>query len=450
MSLLALALAAFTIGTSEFIIVGLLPNLAGDLAVSIPRAGLLVTAYALGVVVGAPIMAMATARMPRKAALLALIVAYAIGNVLCALAPSYAALLAARVLTAVCHGAFFGIGSIVAAELVAPNKRGQAIAIMFSGLTLANVLGVPAGTALGQYAGWRAAFWCVVAIAVVATIAMAVKLPRLARPQSDGLLKEFRVLRKPQVILAMLMSGLLSAGLFSVFTFISPMLERVTHLAPAAVTWLLVLFGVGITAGNLIGGRLGDWRLMPSIAGGQVGQAAILVILTLTMPFALPASLTVLAWGVLMFTAAAPLQMRVVDTAPEAPNLVATLNQGAFNLGNAGGAWIGSAALSAGLTYRELPWLGAALSVAAAAMTALSVVLDRRARPVAAPAGAAAPPGPSPRRPAPAFPPAADPGRTRRIRAPWRPRPAGAEDTTDAPSPSPGRSPSPSVCRARG
>ncbi len=386
-SLFALALAAFAIGTSEFIIVGLLPDLAHDLRVSIPSAGLLVTGYALGVVIGAPILAVATARAPRKAALFALIGAYALGNLLCAAAPSYALLMAARVLTALCHGAFFGIGSIVAAELVPPARRGQAIAIMFSGLTLANVLGVPAGTALGQQLDWRAAFWCVVALALAAAVAIAWALPRLPKPQGGGLFAEFRVLGKPQVMLAMLMSALLSASLFSVLTFIAPMLEEVARIPPDRVTWLLLLFGVGITAGNLLGGRLGDWRLMPSIAGVQAGLVAVLAAFTLTLLSAVPAAITLLIWGVLTFAAATPLQMRVIDTAPEAPNLVATLNQGAFNLGNAGGAWLGSAALGAGVAYRSLPWLGAGLSLAGLALTMLSMGLDRRA---AAPAPAAA------------------------------------------------------------
>jgi len=376
--LFALALAAFAIGTSEFVIVGLLPDLAHDLHVTIPSAGLLVTGYALGVVVGAPILAITTARMPRKTALLALIGTYAAGNLLCAFAPNYALLMVARILTATCHGAFFGIGSIVAAELVPPARRGQAIAIMFSGLTLANVLGVPAGTALGQHAGWRAAFWCVVGIALAAAGALAWALPRLPKPQVDGLLTEFLVLRKPQVILAMLMSVLLSASLFSVLTYVTPMLEGVTHLTPATVTWLLLLFGVGITAGNLLGGRLGDWRLMPSIAGAQAGLIGILALFTFTLPMAVPAAATLLIWGALTFANATPLQMRVVDSAPEAPNLVATLNQGAFNLGNAGGAWLGSVALGAGLSYHLLPWLGAALSCMGLATTTLSMMLDRR------------------------------------------------------------------------
>jgi DHA1 family inner membrane transport protein len=378
--LFALALAAFAIGTSEFVIMGLLPDLARDLAVTIPQAGLLVTGYALGVVVGAPILAIATARLPRKAALLGLIGTYALGNLLCAIAPTYAMLMAARVVTALCHGAFFGIGSVVAAQLVPWNKRGQAIAIMFSGLTLANVLGVPAGTALGQAAGWRATFWVVVGIAAAAAAAIAWALPRLPKPDTGNLLGEFAVLGKSQVSLAMLISVLSSASLFSVFTYIAPMLETVTRLSPHAVSWLLLLFGVGITAGNFLGGRLADWRLMPSVAGAFVALIATLAVFTVTLHAVWPAALTLVVWGVLTFAVASPLQMRVVDAAPEAPNLVATLNQGAFNLGNASGAWFGGLALGAGVTYAALPWLGAALAAVALGLTAVSMALEKPRR----------------------------------------------------------------------
>jgi DHA1 family inner membrane transport protein len=388
LSLLALALAAFAIGTSEFVIMGLLPDLSADLHVTIPGAGLLVSGYAMGVVIGAPILAVATARLPRRAALLGLIAIYGVGNLLCAIAPSYALLMTARILTALCHGAFFGIGSVVAADLVPPAKRGQAIAIMFSGLTLANVLGVPAGTALGQAAGWRATFWCVVGITAAATLAIAWALPRLPKPRAVGLFGEFRVLRKPQVALAMLMSVLSSASLFSVFTYITPMLEDVAHVPPVTVSWLLLLFGIGITAGNLLGGRLADWRLMQSVAGMQMALIATLAVLTFTLHAEIPAALTLLVWGVLAFAVTTPLQMRVVDSAPEAPNLVATLNQGAFNLGNATGAWFGGLALGAGVTYQALPWLGAALSTAALGLTALAMALDRGAPRKAAPAPA--------------------------------------------------------------
>jgi MFS transporter, DHA1 family, inner membrane transport protein len=376
--LFALALAAFAIGTSEFVIMGLLPDLSHDLGVGIPAAGFLVSGYALGVVVGAPLLAIAPARMHWRAALLGLIGAYTFGNLLCAVAPTYSLLMGARVLTALCHGAFFGIGSIVAAALVPREKRGQAIALMFSGLTLANVLGVPAGTALGQAAGWRATFWAVVGIGTIATAAIAILVPRLARPDTGNLLREFAVLRKPQVILAMLLSVLSSVSLFAVFTYITPMLETVTHLAPGDVTWLLLLFGVGITAGNLLGGRLADRNLMLTIAGAFAAGAAVLAGFTVALHAAWPAAVTMLVWGIVAFTVAAPLQMRVVDSAPEAPNLVATLNQGAFNLGNATGAWAGGIAIGAGVSYGALPWLGAGVSVLALGLTALSMGLDRR------------------------------------------------------------------------
>ena len=210
-------------------------------------------------------------------------------------------------------------------------------------------------------------------IAALATAAIAWALPKLPAPRPAGLLTEFRVLGKPQVFLAMLISVLCSASLFSVFTYIAPLLEGVTGLAPQSVSLLLLLFGVGITAGNLVGGRLADWRLMPSVAGIQVAIIVTLAVLTLTVHAAIPVAVTLVIWGMLSFAVATPLQMRVVDSAPEAPNLVATLNQGAFNLGNACGAWLGGVAIGAGMSYQSLPWLGAGLSAVALGVTALSM-----------------------------------------------------------------------------
>src|SRR5580698_2814316 len=262
--LLALAVSAFGIGTSEFIIMGLLPNLAEDFHVSIPKAGMLVSGYALSVTIGAPIVAIAIAKLERKTALLLLMGIFTLGNMACALAPSYGLLFAARVLTALCHGAFFGTGSIVAVNLVPRKQRSQAIALMFSGLTLANVLGVPAGTALGQAFGWRASFWAIVPIGVLAASSLLWLLPH--QPAGDSsLIHEFKILRRPQVLLVLAMSTLASASLFCVFTYIAPMLETVTKISPHAVTIVLLCFGVGITAGNLLGGWLSDWRQMPSI-----------------------------------------------------------------------------------------------------------------------------------------------------------------------------------------
>jgi DHA1 family inner membrane transport protein len=330
--LLALAVAAFGIGTTEFVIMGLLPDVARDLAVSIPQAGLLITGYALGVVFGAPILAIGTANMPRKATLLGMTLMFILGNVLCALAPNYTTLMAARVITALCHGAFFGIGSVVAAGLVAPNKRAQAIAMMFTGLTLANVLGVPLGTALGQYAGWRATFWAVSVIGIIAAVAQWVWLPREIPMDKANLASEFKVLGKVNVLLALGMSVLASTSLFSVFTYIAPILQDITGVSPHGVTVMLLLFGVGLTAGSFL---------------GQTSQSVI------------PAAITLVLWGIFAFALCPILQLLIIDQAHEAPNLGSTLNQSAFNLGNAAGAWIGGLVVASGANLADLPWTGA-------------------------------------------------------------------------------------------
>ncbi|BDW98243.1 MFS transporter [Thalassospira tepidiphila] len=376
--ILALALASFGIGTTEFVIMGLLPDVALDLGVSIPDAGLLVTGYALGVTFGAPFLAIATARMDRRRALLLLISIFILGNFLCAIAPDYWLLMAARVVTAFCHGAFFGLGAVVASNLVAPHKRVQAIALMFSGLTLANVLGVPFGTALGQELGWRSTFWAVVAIGVVAASALYVALPRQIVASTGSLWLEAKSLGKKQVLLAMLISVLASASLFSVFTYITPMLQEITGITPRQVTYVLLLFGVGLTVGNYIGGRLGDWRLMPAIIMAFALLIAILALFTETLTSVIPAVATVMLWGVVAFALVSPLQMRVVNEASDAPNLASTLNQGAFNLGNAAGAWFGGIAITQGVSYQHIPWLGAGIAVLALLATVWSHLLDRR------------------------------------------------------------------------
>jgi DHA1 family inner membrane transport protein len=378
--LLALALASFGIGTTEFVIMGLLPEVASDLGVTIPAAGLLVTGYALGVVVGAPILAALTTSLPRKTTLLGLMGLFVAGNLLCAVSPNYGALMGARIVTAFCHGTFFGIASVVAADLVAPNRRAHAIALMFAGLTLANVLGVPGGTAIGQWLGWRATFWCVVVIGLVAEAAILVWVPRASAPHVSSFRRELRVLAKPQVLLAMAISMLASASLFTVFTYIAPILRDVTGVSPAGVTWILVLFGAGLTAGNLLGGRLADWRLMPTVAGTLVVLIIVVGAFAITSRALVPATATVLIWGVCAFALVPPLQMRVVDEAAEAPNLAAILNQGAFNLGNASGAWIGGLLISAGFSYTTIPFAGAALAGLALLLTVVSMNLERNTR----------------------------------------------------------------------
>jgi MFS transporter, DHA1 family, inner membrane transport protein len=367
--LLALAVSAFGIGTSEFIIMGLLPDLAHSFRVSIPKTGILVSGYALSVTLGSPLVALALSRMDRKRALLILMGMFLVGNALCALAPTFLLLLLARILTALCHGAFFGIGSIVASHLVPRSERAQAIALMFSGLTLANVLGVPAGTALGQAFGWRFAFWALVPICLIAGFGLLRLVPH--QPAERIHLKhEFHAVVRPQVQLVLALSTLSSVSLFCVFTYIAPILEQVTHLSPAAVTRVLVVFGVGITVGNLLGGRLADWKQMPVLLVGIM----LLIVMFLAMPFleltVVPAVIMVLVWGCIHFAAGAPLQSRIVDQAKGAPNLASTLNQGAFNLGNALGASLGGIMLTAGIGYRYL-----SLGSAAVASVALVVAL---------------------------------------------------------------------------
>ncbi len=377
-SLIALAVAAFGIGTTEFVIMGLLPDLSRDLGVSIPASGMLVSGYALGVTFGAPLVAMATSGLPRKTTLLGLMGVFVLGNMACALAPSYTLLMLARVLTALCHGAFFGIGSVVAAGLVPARQRSRAIALMFSGLTLANVLGVPFGTALGQAAGWRATFWAIVPIGLAAALAIAWKVPAPPTGPRPRLIAEWAALARPQVLLAMGMSVLASASLFSVFTYITPILEVVTALSPHAVTLVLLVFGVGITIGNLLGGRLADWRMLPALIGALAALAVILTGFAWTSHSPVLAVITVLLWGVAGFAPGPSLQARVVDQASEAPNLAATLNQSAFNLGNASGAWIGGAALTAGLAYDTLPLVGAGVALVALVVAVVSLALDRQ------------------------------------------------------------------------
>lgn len=374
--LLALAIAAFGIGTSEFIIMGLLPNLASSFDVSIPKAGMLVSAYALSVTIGSPLMAIAVSRLERKSALLLLMGLFTVGNTACALAPTYGSLFAARVLTALCHGAFFGTGSVVAANLVPRNQRAQAIALMFSGLTLANVLGVPAGTALGQAFGWRASFWAIVPIGLIAMSVLYWLVPRQPARESK-LLHEFRVLRKPRVLLVLAMSTLASASLFCVFTYITPTLESVTGVSPHAVTVILFIFGIGITAGNFAGGRLSDWRQMTAIIVTLSLLLGVLFVLVQAERFAVPAVMTILLWGFVHFSSGIPLQTRIVDLAHSAPNLASTLNQGAFNLGNAIGASLGGFLLASGFGYRDLPWASAAVTVCALLLAVWSAKLDR-------------------------------------------------------------------------
>lgn len=374
MPLLALAAAAFGVGTTEFVVMGLLPELAHDLAVPLPDAGMIITAYAGGVVLGAPLAAIATNGMARRRALLGLVLLFVVGNLACALAPDYGWLIGARVLTAFCHAAFFGIAAIVAGDLVAPDRRGQAVALVFAGLTVANILGVPAGTALGQAMGWRTTFLAVAAIGVTALGWLWFALPRTLKAARADLAAELRSVVRPGVVLAMSLTVLTSASLFAVFSFIAPILADVTGLAPGAIAGALMLFGMGMTAGGFIGGRLVDRR-------PQTALPATIAVLILVMAAFAVLSTEVLAtlgllflWGMAIFALAPALQMRVIAAAEGAPTLASTLNQAAFNLGNAAGAAIGAAALSAGLALEQLPWLGVGIAALAFLVAALPVL----------------------------------------------------------------------------
>ncbi|MDU8427799.1 MFS transporter [Pseudomonas syringae pv. actinidifoliorum] len=372
LSLLILALSAFAIGTTEFVIMGLLPDVAADLGVSIPGAGWLVTGYALGVAVGAPFMAMATAKLPRKAALVTLMGIFIIGNLLCALASDYNVLMFARVVTALCHGAFFGIGSVVAAGLVPANRRASAVALMFTGLTLANVLGVPLGTALGQYAGWRSTFWAVTVIGVIALIGLIRYLPTNRNEEKLDMRAELAALKGAGIWLSLTMTALFSASMFTLFTYIAPLLGEVTGVSPQGVTWTLLLIGLGLTAGNVIGGKMADRRVSTTLIAVFVSMAVISTALSWTSAALIPTEITLFLWAVAAFAAVPALQINVVTFGKAAPNLVSTLNIGAFNVGNALGAWVGGSVIAHGLGLTSVPLAAAVLAVLALLITLIT------------------------------------------------------------------------------
>ncbi|MEU2626420.1 MFS transporter [Kitasatospora sp. NPDC007106] len=405
LALLALAIGAFGIGTTEFVVMGLLPQVAQDFGVSVPTAGLLTTGYALGVVVGAPLLAVLGTRISRKRMLMLLMGLFVAGNLLTALAPTFGLVLAGRITASLAHGAFFGIGSIVAAGLVAPARRAGAIAMMFTGLTVANVVGVPLGTLVGQQVGWRATFALVAALGVAGLAGIAALVPADPRPGTDGahrpgIRRELAAFRNVQVVLAMLMTVLGFGGVFAAITYIAPMMTGAAGYAESSVTWLLVLFGLGMVAGNLIGGRYADRRLMPMLMTALGALAVVLALFAFTAHDKVLAALTVPLIGALGFATVPPLQKRVLDRTADAPTLASAVNIGAFNLGNALAAWLGGAVLSAGFGATAPNWVGALMAGAALGLAVLSTALDRRSTaapnvaPNAAPATVAAPADP--------------------------------------------------------
>lgn len=379
-AVLALTAGAFGIGTTEFIIMGLLLQVAADMHVSVSAAGLLISGYALGVFAGAPILTLATRRMPRKAVLLALMAIFTLGNAACALAPNYALLMAARILTSLAHGTFFGVGSVVATSLVAENKRASAIATMFMGLTVATLLGVPFGAWFGLLLGWRAAFWAVAAIGVAAVLVLAIFVPGGVGQDDEAvsIRAELAVLARSQVQLGLAMTVLGFAGLFTVFTYVQPILTRVTGFSDAAVSLILLVFGVGLSAGNIIGGRLADRGLARALIVTLATLAAVLIVFAFVLTLK---SLTVAFVGLLgaaAFATVAPLQLRVLESAgPTGRTLASSLNIAAFNLGNALGAWAGGLTIDHGAGLTALPLVAAAISAAGLGLAAWSLWLDR-------------------------------------------------------------------------
>ncbi|MFD7571175.1 MFS transporter [Streptomyces sp. NPDC059810] len=378
LALLALAVGAFGIGTTEFVIMGLLPEIAADYGVSIPAAGLLVTGYALGVVVGAPLLTVFGAKVSRKRMLMLLMGLFVLGNLLSALAPNLGVMLTGRVVASLAHGSFFGIGSVVAAELVAPEKKAGAIATMFTGLTVANIVGVPLGTFIGQALGWRTTFAIVAALGVVGLLGIAKLVPAMPRPEGARLRGELKAFRNPQVLLAMAMTVLGFGGVFAAITYIAPMMTHVAGYADGSVTWLLVLFGIGMFLGNLLGGRFADRALMPMLYVALGGLAVVLALFTVTAHNKVLAAITILLVGALGFATVPPLQKRVLDQAHGAPTLASAVNIGAFNLGNALAAWLGGLVIAAGLGYTAPNWVGAALAAAALGLALWSAALERR------------------------------------------------------------------------
>lgn len=381
--LLALAAGAFGIGVTEFAPMGLIPVIATDLGVSIPTAGLLISAYALGVMLGAPLMTLTTGRMPRRALLIGLAAIFTVGNLLSAISTDYSMLLVARVITSLNHGAFFGVGSIVAAGLVPPNRQAGAVAAMFMGLTIANVVGVPLATWAGDALGWRASFWGIAAIGVGVMAALRLTLPQLSAPTGGNIAAELRVLSRGSVLAALALTVIGSSAMFTVFTYIAPILREQTHASLGFVTAMLVTYGLGLTLGNWLGGKFADKSVDRTLIVTLASLSAILVAFAVAMPFAVPTSILVFLWGIASFALVPPLQVRVMGAAGDAPNLASAMNIGAFNLGNAIGAAVGGAVIAGGLGYPAVSLAGA---VASGLGLLLVLFLSRKRTAVAAPA----------------------------------------------------------------
>ncbi|MGW2570849.1 MFS transporter [Streptomyces sp. NPDC001537] len=380
LALLALAVVAFGIGTTEFATMGLLPQIADGVGVSVPHAGNLVSAYALGVVVGAPVLTGIGARIPHKRLLLLLSGLFVVGNIASALAPDFGLLFAARFLAGLPHGALFGVGAVVASRLVAPERAARAVSRMFLGLTVANIVGVPAGTALGQHFGWRSAYGAVAVIGLVALAALALFVPQQPRGSRSGIRHELRAMGNRQVAIGLATAVVGFGGFFAVYSYLVPMLTHLTGISDSSTTLVLALYGVGMTLGTLIAGPLTDRALRPTLYGGIALLAAALVTFYFTVHSTVPALVTIPFIGAMGALVTTPVQMLLMAKAKNAPTMAAASNHSAFNLANAGGAWLGGLAISAGWGWASPNLVGAALAVAGLGLAFTGGLMDRGGR----------------------------------------------------------------------
>ncbi|MFD6533993.1 MFS transporter [Streptomyces sp. NPDC060184] len=377
LALLALAVSAFGIGTTEFVMMGLLPNVADDLGTSVPTAGYLVSAYAIGVVLGAPLLTALGSRMPRKRMLLLLMSLFVLGNAASAFAPGFGWLVAGRLVAGLPHGAFFGVGAVVAARLVPEGRQARAVARMFLGLTVANIVGVPAATLLGQHLGWRATFVVVAVIGLLSLAALARLIPQIPVAEHQDVRHELRALGNRQVILGLLTAVFGFGGVFAVYSYLSSMTTEAMGFGESSVTLVLALFGIGMTLGALAAGPLTDRALRPTLFGSLGALTVVLLLFPLTVHVQWLALVMVVLLGAVGFMTTTPLQMLVMRKAKDAPTLASASNHSAFNLANAGGAWLGGAAISAGWGWTSPALVGAALAVAGLGIAVTATVLDR-------------------------------------------------------------------------
>ena len=379
--LIALFIAAFAFGTTEFVIAGVLPEVAAGLGIGVPTAGYLISAYALGIAIGGPILTIATARLSRRSLIVGLVAAFTIGQALCALAPGFGSMLLFRFLTAMAHGAYFGVALVAAVALVPEAQRGRAVAFVLAGLTVSNVVGVPAGTAIGAFWGWRATFWATFILGLAAAIAVTALLPRAKAAASTTpttLGNEMRVLARQQVWSSLIVMLMLMAAQFVPFTYITPMLGNVTRLGAGWVPWVLLLIGFGSTVGVFCGGRLADWKLMPALTAMMILQAIVLAMIYLAGSHALPMVALLFLWGGLNFSIGTAIQTRILAWTADAPNLAASLIPSGFNIGIALAAFIGAQLLDGGYGYRSLPLPGVASMLIGTLVAFLSAMAEQR------------------------------------------------------------------------